>query len=103
MLLLDVFFAILYGDVEPGQIHPDVLSMSFGIRPTPAFIPWFTFVENYFPALGAMGVSLIASTGDTGAHGGGMYSRTGPLESGGQMIPPYNCSQMETQFPANSP
>jgi subtilase family serine protease len=97
LLAMDIFAAILYGETTP-----DVLSMSIGYPDFASSADWHTHMENYFPALGAMGVSLIAATGDRGAHfpwsstfGGSVYTTiTPPVDCGATIVP---------AFPASSP
>lgn len=97
MLLLDIVLAAMYGETQP-----DILSMSFGTAATSASTEWMSHVEAYFPALGAMGVSLIAASGDRGAHYPWANTFVGTLSTG--IRPPYDCeATIVPSFPASSP
>eukprot|EP00035_Acanthoeca_spectabilis_P019199 m.416845 g.416845 ORF g.416845 m.416845 type:complete len:1379 (-) comp16830_c1_seq44:71-4207(-) len=95
MQFLDVVLAIMYGEIQP-----DVLSMSFGYNLFAATNVWLPTVEVYYQLLSGMGITLLASTGDTGASG---KINGGWADGMGGWSYPVNCSVFSTQFPATSP
>eukprot|EP00041_Stephanoeca_diplocostata_P028824 m.834170 g.834170 ORF g.834170 m.834170 type:complete len:1072 (+) comp23444_c0_seq4:147-3362(+) len=99
--LLDVVWAVLFGDVVP-----QVLSFSYGMPMGTCAVVENPFGDQnsqahmvergdvYFQVLGALGVTVFASSGDMGAHG----SCEVPILNGNG-----GCTGMHPSYPAVSP